>query len=104
MDRYTNNELMKRTRIIEFFEGTEERFRDPSNFEQKAKDFVDNLFESCSFEDEEMIKTVVNAYFTLRNTLSTTIGTDNYAFYKFLKLIDGFFATEYRKLIQKFYR
>lgn len=102
---YNEKELKNRKKLIKFFRGTRQRFKKPNNFEKNSKDFINSLFDSCSFdEDEQMIKTVVTAYIDLKETLSTTIGKDNYEFYKFLKIVDCFFMVEYRKIIERFYR
>lgn len=101
---YNEKELKNRKRLIKFFRGTHERFKKPENFEQNSKDFMNALFDSCSFEDEQMIRTVIIAHYDLKQTLSTTIGKDNYEFYKFLKIVDNFFRCEYNTIIERFYR
>lgn len=91
-----------RKKLIKFFKGTRQRFKDPNDFEKNAKDFMNALFDSCSFKDEQMIKAVFTAYNDLTETLSTTIGKDNYEFYKFLKIIDCFLSVEYKKYFSDF--
>jgi len=101
---YSEKELKLRKRIIKFFRGTHERFKKDTNFEKNAKDFIDALFESFHFdEDEQMIDTVMNAYTELKSVLQSKLNT-SYEVYKFLKIVDSIYSTEYIKIVERFYR
>lgn len=102
---YSDIELKKRKKIIKFFRGTHERFKkiNGTTWEIDARNYINNFFDSLYFdEDEQVITTVMKAYRKLKSTLEPVKGNEN--IYRFLKIIDSIYETEFTPIVMRFYR
>lgn len=98
-------QLKRKKRIIKYFRGTHERFKDLkiNNLEYLAKDFINHFFDSLEFdEDEQIIRLVLSSYNELQDLLIPQ--ENNYEIYKFLKLLHSLYSVEYTKIITNYYK